>query len=300
MDKLFDFIPSRTVREWLKAQGKTLEDWDAATIIYHGCQPLAEKHGALETIAEQTVDAELKRQIGERLAYDRRCQELFAQNDKRCFYSLEIADDEAGALGHFATFDAAIKAGKGQNTPFFLGKYRLLDLFDAPAVSQSEKLSEIHPIAEFYYTPDGAVRWYWTGEPSEDEQERVDSTNKDRFEWRFVHYSQPFERGDIVCVVGKPDAVGVVETPQVKWKSLVCLVAEHPRGEDFSDSSIVVEFLTKNGDFSHDHVPPIYLEKAELEGHDKRVPLLEAASRLLQGQGSLDELFHFSQGFSWP
>lgn len=69
------------------------------------------------------------------------------------------------------------------------------------------------------------------------------------------------------------------------------------RGEDFHDASITVDYLTEDGKFSHDYLPPILLERAELSESEPRKPLPEADSRLLRGAGALDELFQTKRDY---
>ena len=57
---------------------------------------------------------------------------------------------------------------------------------------------------------------------------------------------------------------------------------------DYYDAFIRVEFLTEQGTFIHSHVPPIDLERVSLDETDPRKALLEAGSRMLAGQTSLE------------
>lgn len=69
------------------------------------------------------------------------------------------------------------------------------------------------------------------------------------------------------------------------------------RGEDFHDASITVEFLTEDKEFSHDYLPPILLERAELSESGPKKPLLEAAGHPLRGAEALDELFRARRNY---
>lgn len=69
------------------------------------------------------------------------------------------------------------------------------------------------------------------------------------------------------------------------------------RGEDFHDASITVEYLTEDGEFYHNHIPLIFVERAELSEGNPQKPLLEATSDLLRGTGALDELFRARRNY---
>ena len=82
-----------------------------------------------------------------------------------------------------------------------------------------------------------------------------------RFENAYMEIPNPFEKGDVVHVVGT-DRYGIVLISQTEWEAYK-LRMNQVTGKDFIDASITVDFLCQNGQFSHDHVNPIFLEKIE-------------------------------------
>lgn len=301
---MYDFIPSRTVREYAGRTRHFFSDMDVATILYHTLA-WGERAPALRELASRTEDAALRKQIGERLTYEELLWKRFETNDGSFFYAVAVEDgaDET-TVGHYVSAKAALAAGRTGERPFCVSKYQLADLrrelitpkahFNPCLCPGLQAQAEPYlgwPVAEYRYDAKGILWSRWSEEAAPEERDRVEDWGLARFEERFLFLPDPFEKGDIVCMTGSPDQVGVVETSQESWKKFLERVRTNARGEDFSDASITVEFLTEDGAFSHDHIPPILLERDELSETDARKPLLQAASRLLQGAGALDELF---------
>ena len=88
-----DFIPSKDVQAYMQRTGFTFSDRDLATVIFQSDLPLAQRHEALEQLAQKSADSELCRQIGERIAYERRATERFAENDGRFLYQLLLVEE---------------------------------------------------------------------------------------------------------------------------------------------------------------------------------------------------------------
>lgn len=124
-------------------------------------------------------------------------------------------------------------------------------------------------------------------------------------EYAFIEVPNPFERGDIIRLVGSED-YGIVETTQKQWKKDLVKYQSDERQqkglcEDFSDVQIRVVFLDNDGAFSHAHINPIDLELYQPKGDwmdgspmDK---LLLCISDLYRGESSLDELYYFTKEY---
>ena len=128
---------------------------------------------------------------------------------------------------------------------------------------------------------------------TDEEESAVVDWGQSRFEFNYVNFPNPFDRGDFVCVMDDPDRIGLVETTQLEWCAFLKRIHEKSLPVAYSDASIAVEFLLPNGRFSHSrHVAPILLEKVELHERDERFPLFDAARRLICGEGGLDEFLY--------
>lgn len=279
-----ELIPSRTVREYAEKTGHVFSDVDIAAIVYH--QAGGERTPALRKLAAQTEDTTLREQIQERLAYEAQLWERFEHNDGSFFYAVKMT----GGTGRYTSAKAALAAGKATKSPFGVSKYELVDLRDKSAVPPYIYFDSFYygqPVAEYWYDKDSAPQMFlcWSHEITQEEWERMELWNAARFEERFVSLPNPFRRGDVVCWVNTPEEVGVVETSQEEWQDI------QAKKRDFISASVEVEWLKEDGKFTRGQVQPIHLERATLDKTDGRKPLLEAAGRLLRGEGTLDELF---------
>lgn len=126
---------------------------------------------------------------------------------------------------------------------------------------------------------------------------------------RYVSVPHPFRRGDIVAAYGKHSvfqpraheggySLGIMRSfkDDAEWQAWDLDVRTRIRHiTDFSDVATTVEFLQDDGSFSHDHPNPVNLEFARdvpdaLSAKSARTKLLEAASDLLRGEGSIEYL----------
>ena len=305
-NSVLHYIRSKDVRAHIKDTGLRFSDSEIGTLIFHSGLPYQELHRALKELAEQTADPELRRQIGERIAYDDRCRERFETNDGGFFFAVCV--DGGGkeqayseAVGHFASVELALAFMEGKTVPFTVKKYQIVGVRE-PLVKSAlrrnprlfsgklvqERPYEGAPVSEFSYDADGSLVRYWTDEISDEERSRVDDWGESRFENRFFPLPNPFELGDIVRMADDPDSLGIVETSRKDWAEWMGRVQKRKLPLDYYDSFIRVEFLMEQGTFIHSHIPPIDLERAALDETDRRKELLEAGSRMLTGQISLE------------
>lgn len=303
---VLNYIKSKDVRAHIQRTGLQFSDSQIGTLIFHSGMPYHELHRALKKLAEETADQELRRQIGERIAYDERCWEIFISNDGSFFFEVCVDGDSkdraySETIGHFASVKLALAFMEGKNVPFTVKKYQIVGLREPLVKSAlrrnprlcSEKLVQERPyegapVSEFSYNAYGSLVRYWTDEISDEERSSVDDWGNSRFENRFFPLPNPFELGDIVRMAEDPDSLGIVETSREDWAEWMQRVRKRKLPLDYYDSFIRVEFLTKQGTFIHSHIPPIDLERAALDQTDRRKELLEAGSRMLTGQISLE------------
>lgn len=279
---MWDFIPSKSAREYMNRTGFACSDRDLASILYQSAPPLAELHRMLEQLAQRTTDGELRREIEERLAYDRCAVERFSANDGRFLYLL--LEEEDNAAGYFTRAEAAREAGKAANTPFAVQKHRFRDAA-SPVSGEGEPPAQ-GLLATFRYGADGTLQVFWSCEPPQEPPHGLPGSQ--RFEERFAALPNPFRRGDIVRPVDCPDTLGVVETSREEWDQLVADARTGCRDLDCFDATLQVELLHSDGTFGHDHISPLRLERVTGEPEGAQKTLLEIASGLLTGQVSLD------------
>lgn len=264
-------IPSTYVRMHMFKENIQLQDIDLATIIYHAPLPVSLTHRYLSELADKTENADLKKQIDQRLIYDQLSIERFANNDGSCFYETSASDGDV--IGHFATIDLAKNHALSLGTAFSVQKYQIIGFCKdiiVPHFAYNPRLVTKGTTGAQSYTGDaisgcryeaaGQLLDCWSYEMTAEETAIVEDWGANRFEWRFVRLSNPFEYGDAVRSTNT-NRMGVVRTSQDEWKQLLQTVEEGKLVCDYTDASITVEFPEKDGVHSHEHIQPIYLEK---------------------------------------
>lgn len=278
-------IPSEDVRVYMEQTGFRFTPSELATLVYHSGKTLPVKHSYWLSLVDETGDATLRKEIRERIAYDQKCQWLFAENDGSCFYETAIGEttddwERDEVTGHFASLELALKHAKGYGVPFDIRKYQIIGLcknvivpyclFNPrlfPEGDSGESAYRGEAIAEFRYTAEGILQSYWTYEISPEETAAVEDWGKARFEWRFIRMPNPFQAGDLVRIVGT-DRVGRVATSQAEWQAFLRRVEERKLAVDYSDASVTVDYSSKENPYDHQHVQPIHLEKADNGGEN--------------------------------
>ena len=278
---LNNLIPSKDVREYMQQTGFQFSDAELATLIYHSREPLWVKHAYWQSLRDRTEDTPLRKEIQERITYDQKCYQLFAENDGSYFYETVISEttdewEKAEVTGHFISLDLALKHAKDHKAFFDIRKYQIIGLCKTVITPYGlynprlfpDSASEPRPyrgeaIAEFHYTTEGILKSYWTYEIPFEEMAAVDDWGEIRFEWKVIRMPNPFEKGDRVRIVGT-DRVGTVATSQAEWNDFLHRVSEKNLVVDYLDASITVDYSTLEDPYNHQHVQPIYLEKVDL------------------------------------
>ena len=121
------YIESETFREYMESTGFCFSDAEMATITFNSGKPLHTMHQTLEELAEYTEDHALKKEIQERIAYDRHCLNLFESNGGFFYRVISCADTEqwrkGDTIGDFDTLELALEYMKDKNTPFSVEQF---------------------------------------------------------------------------------------------------------------------------------------------------------------------------------
>lgn len=113
-----------------------------------------------------------------------------------------------------------------------------------------------------------------------------------RFEDAYIPLQSPFELGDIVRIAGD-SRPAIVQVSQEEWKRNL----ERNTGglrktpPSYDNIRLTVEFLD-GGKMYHGHPPILLLEKIDRWDDESELDLLQAASRLVKGDGSLDAFLY--------
>ena len=264
-------IPSKYVQMYMSKEKIQLQDIDLATIIYHAPLPVSQTHQLLKELADKTENADLKKQIDQRLIYDQMSIERFANNDGSCFYEISANDGEI--TGHFATIELAKNHALSLGAIFSVQKYQIIGLCKdimVPHYAYNPHLFTKGTTGAQSYTGDaisgcrydatGQLLDCWSYEMTAEETATVEDWGANRFEWRFVCLPNPFECGDVVRSINS-NRIGVVKTSQKDWSQLLRNYSAGKLVLDYTDASLAVEFSQENGASNHEHIQPIYLEK---------------------------------------
>lgn len=287
---------------YYQERGISFTDSEQATILWNSglFLPKAEILEALKEIAGRTADVSLKAQIYERLDTERKTAKLFKENDGRCFFICEPGDDSSEAEWqgrYFTTLEAAVAYGREESQGTFkvekeifwdkLGGCRTDDEPDGVDIMGGcawyTKDGELLDCEYYSFATEISISFSY-GDPS-------------RFEDAYVPLQSPFEIGDIVRIVGDTRPA-IVEVSQEQWRHSLewNTKGERTISPAYSNTSLTVEFLDENGEMYHGHPSLLSLEKIDQWEDKQEWHLLQAASRLIKGEGSLDEfLYNYHQ-----
>ena len=282
---------SAFMRNYYREQGITFTDSQQATIIWNSDLPMPEILDALREIASTTTDEMLKEQIRERLAAEAETERIFLENDGRYFFIFVPDDESEWGSRYFSTLDAAIVYGKDHSKETFqIRKESFADKFDGSAANNDS--DKMYVGGQARYTKGGVLLECacYTEETSISFSHPYQS----RFEDAYIPLQNPFELGDIVKMAGD-SRTAIVEVSQEDWKRALERNTNGSRKipPSYDNISLTVEFLD-GGEMYHGHPPILYLEKIDQWDDQLEWDVLQAASRLMKGTGSLESfLYHY-------
>lgn len=110
---MFELIPSKTMREYLKTQGREFTDFEKAALIRNAPnKTLSERIAALGELAESTSDELLKTQIAERIEYENAKLKAISENLNRDSVFVVGECHESFNCGIFWDYGRAVEYAK--------------------------------------------------------------------------------------------------------------------------------------------------------------------------------------------
>lgn len=281
---------SAFMRNYYREQGITFTDSQQATIIWNSDLPMPEILDALREIASTTTDEMLKEQIRERLAAEAENERIFLENDGSYFFIFIPDDEDEWGSRYFSTLDAAIAYGKDRSKETFqIRKESFTDKFDGSAANNDS--DKMYVGGQAQYTKGGVLLECacYTEETSINFSHPYQS----RFEDAYIPLQNPFELGDIVKIAGD-SRPAIVEVSQEDWKSALERNTNGSREipPSYDNISLTVEFLD-GGEMYHGHPPILWLEKIDQWDDKLEWDVLQEASRLMKGTGSLENFLYY-------
>lgn len=252
---MIEIVPSNWMREYLKNK-KEFTDWEKATLIWNAPNATwREIISSLKELADCTNDDMLRKQITERIEYERKALMLFGANfDKEYVYV--VLDVDRDACGFFADAEMAKKYGiknakQWREKSFSVKKQFIISNFDDSYTGKEA--------SGIRYNDDGDILSIYSYEMSNEEDDIVDEQNKDRFEFQFFHIPFGMEAGTIVRMLNNGE-YAVLAGGEVKWNEYMDRLGKNIRLYDFSDVQTLVYILRNDGSWRHEHVNPLFLE----------------------------------------
>ncbi len=276
-DYIEKFIPSKTVKDYIRKNNLSIAPEDMATIIWNSNEPLDVRHACIKDLKRGIAGEDILKQIDERIAYDIKALETICSNNGEfCYVPVYEDDGEELCLGHFAEVDLAFKKCLGLNEKFTIYKYQIISSNSKPIKLRSfsnpllqpdinKQVEEMEnkddwPVSGMRFNDKGLLMSYWTNETPLTEAHRIECFEPKRFEYKFTPVPNPFEKDDTVIYTADGTKFTVVTT-QEYWNVLVQNAKNNDYIADYSESTILLRPL----DFQpHEHINPIFLEKLEL------------------------------------
>lgn len=277
---MFELVPSKWMRNYLKEQGREFSDKEKAALIWNAPnRTLSERLETLEELARSSSDEALKKQIKERVDYEAAAFDAFKKNPNGQFvYVVEGNDD--GLYGLFADFDAAMKYaaeslisfGKYDCT-FHIQKYTIVSK-DNPG---EKCCSSYFARATVWFNKSGEMCDVYSSEiPSGDS-----GGQKGRFE--NMYFKIPFGMNYGIVKDVTDNTYGVLAHNKEHWDQFMGKWSDDAL--EFGDIQVMVFELTDNGIWSHGHINPLYLEPEAPENSDndeKQAAFFTAANALAE------------------
>ena len=274
-----NLICSKDIREYVQRIGYEFSDFEKAVLIMHNGQSLTKQHQLLLQLEKTTADEKLKKKIQTKINYDTKCIQEIQTSAPDEIFMLEVPfedeNDEGKIREYFILFDDAFNCALEAMRDFTISKIKL-----HRGKTQWDEDDFDDGIIEYIKYKEGEPVWYW-GSNFEGVKYDDDDENFETIEIPIPH---PFEKGDMIRIVGTDDYGIVVEYGEGGEYELdgVGKVNKH--------ESITIELVDENALFSHFHVLPSELEHANLPESDPLRELLRIAGYMSQG-------YSYLQGF---
>lgn len=280
---MLEFVPSRDMREFFEDVGFTFTDFQKATLIWNvPGKTWKERCNALEELAGETKDENLKKQIRERLAYEAKIFKVFQENAAGDFVYV-VQDTEEIACGFFTSYDLALQYALKYEKEYEIN----CSIHKQHIVKGAEdEIARMHGSGNPYMgitTPEtmeydgsadafvslnqaGEIKEILSYELSKEEEDAVSEYNPERFEFAFLKIPFEMQKGSLVKDVTR-GKYGVLANGAEEWKQYMQRVEDRKLYVDYSDVQVLVYMLTDSGFWSHEHINPMHLklERPELE-----------------------------------
>ena len=305
---MFELVQSQWMKEYFEEIDFAFTDFQKATLIWNAPGRLRQEIlDALEELSEKTRDKTLRRQINERLNYEKKTFETFTHNQSGK-YVYVVEDMEYESCGFFIDYNRALKYAKKYMQIYELkcriSKQMIVDT-DADEIVRNPLRGnpnlgfETEEYCAYDGTAVASVTLNMSGEIERfnsyelpEEEKIVDSYQVERFEYHFIKMPCPLQAGTPVKDI-RNGLYYVLAGGEADWNRYLNRIEEKNWYVDFSDIQMICYKLTESGIWSHEHINPLYLE-VEFPTYIEDDPKRQALRHATEALG--DYLSHKSNG----
>lgn len=266
---------------YYQSQGITFTDSERATIIWNSHLSRTEMLSALREIAEQTDDEALKAQLQERLSVAAESERELAEDSEGYLYIFESDDTDEWEQDFFSTLEAAVAHGKEHSRKTF----KITKVAFGDRMDQCSKDRDGNNIVCVYaeYTTDGVLTECISH--AEGISFHICGELGNRFEEAYIPLKDPFKPGDIVRMIGD-STPAVVEYTQAQWDESTKRTRKFP---SYENTRLPVMALYEDGVMCQTIWHLLSLEKIDTWEDSLEWKVLQSASRLIKGEGTLED-----------
>ncbi len=319
MVDVMELIPSRDMRSALHEIGREFSDMEKATIVANvGLSPRRRRE-LLQRLMDETDDEVLRGQLRYALRCEERLLAWFRDAADGCVYGVQVQDedcpDDGSVDAYFSGFRAAYGFGRSADAAFRVRKWIVRD-----AAPRGEWWSHDGDCGSLSFDANGEMvqllLWRDGDAADADEGQFAPDIVVGEgwphylyFEDRWLDLPNVYEQGDIVRVLGGKASYidpaydwAVVAADNAEWSAASERARRRLQGAegggckptglvpDYSDMQVLVEFPCKDGTFAHDHINPMFLERAEDAADGIEGELREMATWAATGQCGLEHV----------
>lgn len=294
-------IPSETVRKYISETGYAFTDWQKAALLYRQDQPFNAAREALCLLRDTTNDIALEYQLAQYLSREEKALEMLKENSDRDFiFIVTYKDEDSEETGYFFEYEMALQYGMETKVAFSIEKH-LVCAENVIDQYEDGKYRD-YASATICYDENGNIEYF-------DSEELPPAEWDSGVEWHdwfgnmFFEVPNPFERGDIVKVVGSED-YGIVETSQADWQEDLerSKASDEKYRMDHSDVQLRVVFPDDNAHFYHEHINPVFLERCDMSWYHGMPPfeeLIYFTSDVYKNKGTPSTIEYYRREYLW-
>ena len=278
---MIDLPISENIKGHYIKHNVSFTDAQKATIIWQSRLSLTERLNSLSEILNSTTDEQLKSQIQRRLDHENGILRHFFKEDHHDIHEVYL-DHEYHSAQVFRSLTEAINYGKENCKESF----QICEETSDQHTNSSHNTS-IGVTVDFL--KDGAIISCFYYGSEEDDENCLHMSESNSFEEAYFPVLNPFDRGDIVRIIGDKRPA-IVMTSQEDWNKFQEHIKQFTYPPTYDTNSVTVEFLYPDGEFHHGHPNILYLEKLEHWDNEETWQFIQKVSERIKRMDSLNNI----------